>query len=146
MLLPSSRVKGNPYPHFQYVPIHFTNPALLNSDICYLCGSFSSPDNLKFCSRCQESYHISCILPCYPPEKIEMIKKNIGWVCPKCQYCKVCNKIAEPTNNLICFECDCLFHLKCYESKLKTLPNCFWKCPFCFQYAQFFDNIIKFRY
>jgi hypothetical protein len=80
--------KNKPFFYFNPVIIQFTNPSLINKDLCYLCGSFGNGDNFIFCTSCQESYHYFCISKSYNDhEKFDRIKVNNCWQCPKCKLC-----------------------------------------------------------
>jgi hypothetical protein len=61
----SQNSNNKPFFYFNPVVIQFTNPSLICTDLCYLCGSFGMSKEFIYCSTCQESYHYFCISKSY---------------------------------------------------------------------------------
>lgn len=45
--------------------------------------------------------------------------------------CLLCNKNDNPSETLLCDNCDNPFHMKCLEPKLTTIPSGLWYCDKC---------------
>ena len=130
----NKKPKGKPYFYFEQIVVHFTDQALINADLCFVCGSFSKEEELLFCSLCQEGYHPFCISRNYDSNKFQRLKQLKIWLCPNCKICEVCKKHADDGGNLMCASCENLYHLKCKYQFSKTLPaGSSWKCEACFE-------------
>ncbi|KAG9298854.1 hypothetical protein G9A89_015875 [Geosiphon pyriformis] len=145
-----------PFVLHQTIPVILAKESsLLNSDICFACGTIAKSDQMEsekmiYCGQCGEAYHSFCVLK----------KENNGispktsvctefWECPKCTVCIRCFKsIAEysegskslpdqPNTILRCSQCCVTVHLVCqdkmdpYVEESMEAADGQWVCEKC---------------
>lgn len=63
VIMSNSSINQIPFYYFEPVLIRFSDPGLIASNCCFLCGSFDRMKNLIICVCCKENYHIYCLIP-----------------------------------------------------------------------------------
>ncbi len=113
------------------------NPLLMSSslahyncaiDNCYMCGSSGFNEPFVFCSCCGEGFHIFCVFP--NDYNIRALRQD--WRCMNCSSCEECDdkyeNIRDSDGYVYCDNCDRVYHLKCVDPPLSSVPAGLWYC------------------
>ena len=84
------------------------------------------PEKLLHCSKCNQSYHVTCL-----GLHLELLQyvTSYRWECTDCKVCSICNDHSDEDKMLFCDLCDRGYHIYCVG--LDKIPSGNWHCREC---------------